>query len=148
VRNDLTASIDNGEIIPLPAGALGPCIDVHDAMAHAYDAGLDVEKMVQTRVISGVKPGSEADLAGVRNGQIVIERSEIRAGDPDQRISLTVRDNTGEKSWGEKLGSLPQRPRYPHFPISMGSAGGRWARALQPHGRSIGFCRHTLTNQS
>jgi predicted metalloprotease with PDZ domain len=100
VHSDLTAYIDDGEIIPLPPGALGPCIDLHEAMAHAYDAGLDVEKMVQTRVISGVKPGSEADLAGVRNGQIVIERSEIRAGDPDQRISLTVRDNTGEKSLG------------------------------------------------
>jgi len=98
VYSDLTTYVDNGEIIPLPAAALGPCVELHEATAHAYDAGLDVEKMVQTRVISGVKPGSAAALAGARNGQIVIERSEIRAGDPDQRISLTVRDNTGEKS--------------------------------------------------
>ena len=93
-------------------GALGPCIDLHDVMAHAYEAGLDVEKMVDTRIISGVKPGSEADLAGVRNGQIVIERSEIRGSDPDQRISLTVRDNTGEKS-------LSYFPRGAGIPVSQ-----------------------------
>jgi len=112
VHSDLTTYIDNGEIIPLPAGALGPCVDLHDATAHAYDPGLDVEKMVQTRVVSDVKPGSEADRAGLRNGQIVIERSEIRAGDPNQRISLTVRDNTGEKS-------LSYFPRGADIPISQ-----------------------------
>src|SRR6267142_4038100 len=112
VHSDLTTYIDNGEIIPLPAGALGPCVDLHDATAHAYDPGLDVEKMVQTRVVSDVKPGSEADRAGLRNGQIVIERSEIRAGDPNQRISLTVRDNTVEKS-------LSYFPRGADIPISQ-----------------------------
>jgi predicted metalloprotease with PDZ domain len=112
VHSDLTAYIDNGETIPLPDGAVGPCVVLHDATAHAYDPGLDVEKMVQTRVISGVKPGSAANLAGLRDGQIVIERSEIRAGDPDQPISLTVRDNTGEKN-------LRYFPRGASIPISQ-----------------------------
>ena len=47
----------------------------------------------------------------------------------------------------ERFGLLPQRPRYPHFPISMGSAGGGRARELQPHGRSMALYHNPLTNQ-
>ena len=112
VRADLTAYIDKGEVIPLPPSVTGLCVSVSQATTHSYEPGLDVEKMVQTRVISAVKSGSQAELAGLRDGQIVIERSEIHSGDPDQLTSLTVRDNTGEKS-------VKYFPRGPGIPISQ-----------------------------
>ena len=108
----MTAYIDKGEIIPLPLAVTGLCVSVNPTTTHSYDPGLDVEKMVQTRVVSAVKPGSQAELAGLRDGQIVIERSEIRSGDPDHLISLTVRDNTGEKS-------VKYFPKGPGIPIAQ-----------------------------
>jgi len=98
VHTDLTTYIDNGENHPSAAGALGPCVDLHDATAHAYDPASTFEKMVQTRVVSDVKPGSEADRADFATVRSSSSAARFGPATPTSAISLTVRDNTGEKS--------------------------------------------------
>jgi predicted metalloprotease with PDZ domain len=99
IREELRDYIDQGAIIPLPpTTALGPCVALREDVMYGYDPGVDMEALANSRVVSAVRSGSAAEKAGIRNGQIVLERSEIRSGDPNSAISLTVRDATGEKA--------------------------------------------------
>jgi predicted metalloprotease with PDZ domain len=106
-RDDLRTYIDQGAIMPLPPpAALNPCLTMNEVVMYRYDLGLDLEALVHSRVIAAVKSGSEADKAGLRDGQTVIERGEIRSDDPNKAISLTVRDNAGER----KVTYFPRGP--------------------------------------
>ena len=94
---DVDRFIAKGQIIPLPLSGLEPCVTQQTVTAYAYEPGFDVDAMERTRIVSGVKPGSEADRAGLRDGQGVLEASAIPADDPNQTISITVADGPSSK---------------------------------------------------
>jgi predicted metalloprotease with PDZ domain len=106
-RDNLQSYIDQGTTMPLPPpAALGSCVTMNDVIMYRYDLGLDLESLVRSRIIVAVSSGSEADKAGLRNGQTVLEHGEIRSDDPNSAISLTVRDSAGER----KVTYFPRGP--------------------------------------
>ena len=66
----------------------------------------DEESLVRSRIIVAVSSGSEANKAGLRNGQTVLEHGEIRSDDPNSAVSVTVRDSAGER----EVTYFPRRP--------------------------------------
>jgi predicted metalloprotease with PDZ domain len=106
-RDNLQSYIDQGTTMPLPPpAALGSCVTMNDVIMYRYDLGLDLGSLVRSRIIVAVSSGSEADKAGLRNGQTVLEHGEIRSDDPNSTISLTVRDSAGER----KVTYFPRGP--------------------------------------
>ncbi len=95
--SDVDRFITKGQIIPLPVSGIEPCVTQQAVTAYSYEPGFDVDAMERIRIVSGVRSGSEADRAGLRDGQAVLEASAILADDPNQAISITVPQGVGSK---------------------------------------------------
>jgi len=88
--------IDRGELIAPAPDSIGPCAQLESASAGEYELGFDLDALRTKAVIAGVKPGSAAHEAGLRDGQKVPRRS-IYAGDPTKPVELTIKDGDQEK---------------------------------------------------
>jgi predicted metalloprotease with PDZ domain len=89
--------IDRGELIAPAPDSLGPCATLESVRAGEYESGFDLDALRSKNVIAGVKPGSAAAEAGLRDGQKVLRRS-IHVGDPTKPIELTIREGEQEKA--------------------------------------------------
>ena len=72
-----------GQRIELASDTFGPCFDTTTVPLGEFDMGFDfVASYANDRIVEGVKPGSNAALAGLRNGDVVKKGG---AGDSTQR---------------------------------------------------------------
>ncbi len=71
-----------GTIQPDPA-ALGPGLTLHMARVASFELGFDAAATTARRVVTGVKPGSHAYWAGLRDGQEVLSCAPFVAGRPE-----------------------------------------------------------------
>ena len=78
-----------GETIRVPADALLPELRGQSRTVYAFDPGFDVAASVQARRVIGLRAGSPAARAGLREGDTLVAAS-IR-DDPDVPVRLTVR---------------------------------------------------------
>jgi predicted metalloprotease with PDZ domain len=78
--------------VPLPSNALGSCFSLVKKPLYTFETGFDIEALYRDGLIRGVKEGSEAYKAGVRNGQTVIKSGTIDPNDPNHAIEMTVLD--------------------------------------------------------
>ena len=60
--------------------------------AYAFDLGFDETAFRETRLLKGVRPGSAAHRAGLRNGQRVLGWT-IHFDDTDREAELIVEEN-------------------------------------------------------
>ena len=94
-RSDIEKYIDRGELVPAdnPFGtcAIGEVIDYRP-----WDMGFAAYKSFETRVISGVVPGSNAHRAGLRDGQKWVTGGFVH-GDPNRLTKLTVIEGDTQK---------------------------------------------------
>ena len=94
---ELARVVEDGEtFIPDPR-ALGPGFTLRTVKMPQFDLGFDADTTIARRIVVGVKPGSRAFWAGLRDGQEVVGCAPFTVGDPNQRLSLTVRDGAGTK---------------------------------------------------
>ena len=95
---DISRVIENGGTFAPDACALGPGFTLHTVKMPQFELGFDGEATVARLTVMGVKPGSRAFWAGLRDGQEVVSCAPFTVGDPNQRLSLTVRDSLATKS--------------------------------------------------
>jgi hypothetical protein len=83
------AMIAHGASITLPADALGPCFRAGTGSYVAFDAGFDVEatRRARGRKLTGLRVGSPADKAGLRDGDVV---DAIEENDGDAQVPIKV----------------------------------------------------------
>ncbi len=89
---DLARVVENGETFSPDPCALGPGFALRTVKRPQFELGFDGEATMAHQAVVGVKRGSRAFWAGLRDGQEVISCAPFRLGDPDQHISITVRD--------------------------------------------------------
>ncbi len=89
--------IESGETLAADPRALGPGFTLHTKKMPQFELGFDGAATMARRTVAGVKPGSRAYWAGLRDGQEVLSCAPFVVGDPNQRLSLTVRDSAGMK---------------------------------------------------
>ncbi len=94
---DISRVIGDGETLSPDPRALGPGFTLRMVKMPQFEMGFDGAATVARRTVVGVKAGSRAFWAGLRDGQEVISCAPFTVGDPNQRLSLTVRDGTGTK---------------------------------------------------
>lgn len=86
------AMVAGGLMLPAD-GDFGPCFTRVSTRIRAFDLGFDPASLVGDRkVIRGLVPGSEADKAGLRNGDVVTYRQALDSvqADPQALLRLYV----------------------------------------------------------
>lgn len=98
VRADLERFVDRGEPIELPSDVFGPCAKVSWREQPTYDRGWDTAATSAAGgVVTGLREGSPAWRAGVRNGMKLVERSFDHADDSTADLMVRVQLDDGAK---------------------------------------------------
>jgi predicted metalloprotease with PDZ domain len=94
------ALVVDGADAVLPPGTWAPWVEVTTRESHEYELGFDREASFASGLVSGLREGSAAWKAGVRDGQHVRGLS-LPGRDPEVSVALTIRDDDGERtlSW-------------------------------------------------
>lgn len=119
VLSDLERYIDRGELISPESDALGSCAYLQTVPVHSFDLGFDANAFFGENTIQRIIAQSAAYAAGLRDGQKVIARSQVKMGDADTPIQVTVRDANGERD----LKFIPQSTsavEVPEFVLKTG----------------------------
>jgi len=88
-RADVQRVVEQAGPIDYDAGLLGPCF-VSEPVQHAHWAlGFDGERSFRNRRVTGLVPGSAAQRAGLREGDLLRAYS-VYGGDADRDADLTV----------------------------------------------------------
>lgn len=100
---EIGAIVDGG-IVPVASQDLfGPCLDLQMETVPRFDLGFDFDRSQQEKTITGVRPGSAADAAGLRDGQSLAGWS-VQSGRTDRQAIIRVRD-------GEQTREITYWPR-------------------------------------
>lgn len=103
-----------GEIVVPPENAFGPCFRIVTRKLRRFDLGFDPSVLLQPkRIVSGLKPGSEAEKAGLRDGDEILNRfsQDGLQGDQEGILMLQVRREGMERTIrymprGEKVDAI------------------------------------------
>lgn len=95
--DSLRRVVVDGALPRLPARIRDPEAQLGTAERHRFDPGFELEASLAARVVSGVRAGSAAHAAGLRDGQPLAGFS-VQRGEPDREISLTVREGGGSRT--------------------------------------------------
>ncbi len=89
---DFDAMLAGGTLLP-PSDAFGPCFKRVTKPLKRFDLGFDPLILVTPdRVVKGLKPGSAAEAAGLRDGDRILNRFPLDAlqGDQDAALRLDI----------------------------------------------------------
>jgi len=93
----LEEQIYRGALIVPADDALGPEARLETAKLPVWEPGFDTDALIKEKTINGVRPGTAAFNAGLRNGQKLIGGFSIYFGNTSREIELKVSDESGEK---------------------------------------------------
>jgi len=83
-----------GELMVPPGGAFGPCFERRSKVLRRFELGFDRASLFeQPRVVTGLVAGSEADRAGIREGDIILQPVPLEKAqsEPDETVKLQLR---------------------------------------------------------
>ncbi len=104
----------NGAVVVPPSDAFGPCFTRTVAELRRFDLGFDPAVLVsQDRIVRGLKQGSEAERAGLRNGDRIMNRFPQDAMQADQSATLTLRIERGGRE--REITYLPRGVAVPAY---------------------------------
>lgn len=87
-----------GDTVEVPSDAFGPRFRRTTATLRRYDLGFDMASLrTRPRAVQGLIPGSNAERAGLRNGDILLNSFPQDALQGDQQAYVTVRVRRGEQ---------------------------------------------------
>ena len=89
---EIARVVGDGETFAPDPCALGPGFMLRTVKRPQFELGFDGAATIAHQTVVGVKRGSRAEWAGLRDGQEVVSCAPFHMGDPNQHISITVRD--------------------------------------------------------
>ena len=101
------ALVVDGADAVLPPGTWAPWVEVTTKESHEYELGFDREASFASGLVTGVREGSAAWEAGVRDGQHVRGLS-MPGRDPEAPVTLTIRDDDGERALSWRPAGAPR----------------------------------------
>ena len=117
---DLKRHVEQGEPVDFGRAALGPCFVVRLQAVGRWQLGFDPVSL-KTGVLQAVEPGSTAEGAGLRNGQLLHGHAWV-PGDATQAVWLRLQDGSAppvEVSYLPAGAPLRDLPRYDSLPQSL-----------------------------
>lgn len=96
--DDFEAMLAGGTVLP-PSDAFGPCFQRTTRPLRRFDLGFDPASLLSdSRRVQGLKPGSEAEKAGLREGDAITNTFSQDGLQADQEAFLTLEvERDGEK---------------------------------------------------
>jgi len=107
----------SGGLLLPPAKLYAPCLVVEPHKVRTFQLGFDPGSLNDDRVVKAVESGSEAEKAGVRNGDVIVEAGDINAVRKDQDLPLKLVLRRGETT-----------TTVTYLPRGAAVEGYRWAR--------------------
>jgi predicted metalloprotease with PDZ domain len=86
-----------GRTAEIPPDTFAPCFEVELVEMGAFDPGFEVDASRRAKSVRGVRKGSAAERAGLRDGQSLLGWS-VSFGRPDVPIEMQVREDGEEKA--------------------------------------------------
>lgn len=114
ISADLEKYITKGELIVPNADSLGPDVVPESREIAVFELGLDSDVLLSKRLVAGVKPGTAAFDAGLRDGQKVVGGISIYFGDTTRELQLKIKDEAGDRTV-KYLPVALERLRVPQF---------------------------------
>lgn len=93
---DIKRYIEDGKLIEPVETALGRGATLERVKVERFDLGFDDRKSFLAGRVQGVKRGSNAFRAGLRDGQRLL-RASVFYNDPSREVEIHVRDRTGDR---------------------------------------------------
>lgn len=121
--------VENGKTINPSPNSLGPCFALETKNTPTFEIGFDEKQGSPLKLVTGIKQGSRAELAGLRNGQEILER-KISWWQPSKLVELKVKDDVGIK-WIKYLprgSEMVVHPAYKFISKSSMSSCLKWFR--------------------
>jgi predicted metalloprotease with PDZ domain len=116
VREEIKQHIDNGVLIPPHEAALGPCVELKAVDMRLFDLGFDYEASISRGMISGLREGSNAHRAGLRNDDRIAART-IFPGDSTKAVKIRVKAPGGERL--VRFWPLGDKIRVPQYELDV-----------------------------
>jgi len=91
------AIVVDGAPVPLDPSTFEPCLEMRSEEAAAFDLGFDLEASRSAKETRGVRTGSAAERAGLRDG-LPLLRCSITFGQADVPVEVGVRDAGAERT--------------------------------------------------
>lgn len=108
---DFDAMLAGGTVLP-PSDAFGPCFERVTRPMKRFDLGFDPLILVaKDRIVAGLKPGSSAEAAGLRNGDRILNRFPQDALQGDQKAEVTLEVERGGQQL--RIAYLPRGETVP-----------------------------------
>ena len=105
-----------GLLVP-PASLYAPCLKVEPHPARPFQLGFARASLNDERVVKDLEPGSAAEQAGVRNGDVITEVGDINEVRKDETLPLKLTLRRGETT-----------TTVSYLPRGSAVEGYRWAR--------------------
>jgi predicted metalloprotease with PDZ domain len=86
----------SGGLLKPPPGLYAPCLMVVSHPDRPFQLGFARASLNDDRLVRDLVPGSAAEQAGVRNGDVIVETSDINEVRRDEALSLTLTLRRGE----------------------------------------------------
>ncbi|WP_296597200.1 hypothetical protein [Phenylobacterium sp.] len=111
------ALMTGGGLLVPPANLYSPCLVVETHPVRPFQLGFARGSLNDDRTVRDLEPGSEAEKAGVRNGDVIVETSDINAVRKDEALPLKLVLRRGEST-----------TTVTYLPRGAAAEGYRWAR--------------------
>ena len=85
-----------GTLLIPPASLYAPCLVIEKHPVRPFQLGFARASLNDDRVVRDLEPGSAAETAGVRNGDVIVEAGDINAIRKDQALELKLTLRRGE----------------------------------------------------
>lgn len=100
IADDVERYLTRGETIELPADTFGPCLRVVKRTQPTFERGWDPEATsTNDNHLTGLRVGSPAYRAGLREGMKIIERVSGLPGDSSVRYVMRMHDGKRERTF-------------------------------------------------
>lgn len=108
----LRAYVESGSTIEAPADAFGPCVTRVMVDMPSFELGMDRTGLIEKHLVTDIKPGSEAEKSGLKEGDSVIGTS-VYWNDTSKPVKLTIRRGATTSAFeyyprGTSIGIVPQ----------------------------------------
>jgi predicted metalloprotease with PDZ domain len=107
----------SGGLLKPPTNFYAPCLTVVSHPDRPFELGFARASLNDDRIVRDLVPGSAADRAGVKNGDVIVEASDINEVRRDEALPLTLTLRRGDV-----------RTTVTYLPRGAPVEGYRWAR--------------------
>jgi hypothetical protein len=85
-----------GGLLTPPAGLYGPCLRTERREVREFQLGFARASLNDGRIVRDLVPGSTAEAAGLRNGDVILQNSDLNSVRKDETVPLELKLRRGE----------------------------------------------------